>query len=403
MEGGSNSVSNEQVQPVEQFSGDDINILVAWLCLAAMETSLHTREPIRDSQLSGEEWIREIVHGHSDRIYEAFRMERHVFLNLCDLMRVRGWLKDSRFVQIDEQVGIFLSVVTHNNSNKDLCERFQHSGETIGKYFNRVLKAMIKFSKEIIKPPSFDVIPQEILIDPSHKRYFKGCVGAMDGTHIDATVPVSQQIPFRGRSGRTTQNVLCICSFDMKFTFVYAGWEGSANDCRVLSAALENPQLQFPRPPPGRYYVVDSGYATLSGFLTPFKGDRYHLSEYRGNGGQPRTARELFNKKHSSLKNVIERSFGALKNRFTILRQMPPFTIRKQALVVIACCALHNYICDQDAMDRNFSIYGDPEYPCGPTELEVADDTLHDAPGINMLRTRIANKMARDHNMPEIS
>jgi len=173
MEGGSNSVSNEQVQPVEQFLDDDINILVAWFCLAAMDTSLHTREPIRDSQLSGAEWIREIVHGHSDRIYEAFRMERHVFLNLCDLMRVRGWLKDSRFVQIDEQVGIFLSVVTHNNSNRDLCERFQHSGETISKYFNRVLKAMIKFSKEIIKPPSFDVIPQEILIDPSHKRYFK--------------------------------------------------------------------------------------------------------------------------------------------------------------------------------------------------------------------------------------
>ncbi|KAL3744755.1 hypothetical protein ACJRO7_013943 [Eucalyptus globulus] len=34
---------------------------------------------------------------------------------------------------------------------------------------------------------------------------------------------------------------------------------------------------------------------------------------------------------------------------------------------------------------------------------EVADDTLHDAHGINMLRTRIANKMAKDHNMPEIS
>lgn len=66
-------------------------------------------------------------------------------------------------------------------------------------------------------------------------------------------------------------------------------------------------------------------------------------------------------------------------------------------------CALHNYVRDQDAMDRNFSVYGDLEYSCRPTEVEVADNTLHDAPGINMLRTRIANKMARDHNMPEIS
>ncbi|KAL3729019.1 hypothetical protein ACJRO7_033591, partial [Eucalyptus globulus] len=229
---------------------DDLSILLAWLCTVALDASVHTREPIRDSKLLGSEWIREIISGHSDRIYEAFRMERHVFLNLCDLMRVRGWLKDSRYIRIDKQIGIFLSLLCHGSSNRNLCERFQHYGETISKYFSKVLKAIIKLSKEIIKPPSFDVIPEEILMDPSHKRYFKDCVGALDGTHVNAIIPVSQQVRFRGRRGTTTQNVLCVCSFDMKFTCVYAGWEGSTNDCRVLSAALKTPQLQFPRPPP---------------------------------------------------------------------------------------------------------------------------------------------------------
>ena len=28
--------------------------------------------------------------------------------------------------------------------------------------------------------------------------------------------------------------------------------------------------------------MVDSGYASLSGFLTPFKGEQYHLNDYRG-------------------------------------------------------------------------------------------------------------------------
>ncbi|KAL3746990.1 hypothetical protein ACJRO7_015863 [Eucalyptus globulus] len=189
----------------------------------------------------------------------------------------------------------------------------------------------------------------------------------------------------------------------MKFTFVYAGWEGSANDCRVLSAALETPQLQFLRPPIGKYYVVDSGYAALPEFLTPFKGERYHLNDYRGRTRRPRTTKELFNYKHSSLRNVIERSFGALKNRFSILRHMPPFSIRKQAYIVIACCTLHNYIRDQDKMDMNFALYGDPEYPFGPTQDEVVDDTPGDeAAEINMIRKNIANMMARDHNMQEI-
>lgn len=418
MEGGSsNSVSIEQVEPTEQFlddndlepveqflDDDDLDILIAWLCIVMVDMSMHMEEPIRDSKLSGPEWIREIVYGHSDRIYEAFKMERHVFLNLCDLMRTRGWLKDNQYIRIDEQVGIFLSLVSHNNSNRDLCERFQRSGKTISKYFNIVLKAILKLSKEIIRPPSFDVVPQEILMDPSHERYFQDCVGAMGGTHINVIVPESQQIRFRNRKGITTQNVLCVCSFDMKFTFVYAGWEGSANDCQVLSAALETPRLQFPRPPIGKYYVVDSGYTALPGFLTPFKDERYHLNDYKGNGRQPRTAKELFNHKHSSLRNVIERSFGVLKNRFTILRHMPPFTIRKQVLIVIACCALHNYIRDQDRMDKNFSLYEDPEYPFGPRDVEVVDDTLQEQTiEMNMLRKNIANKMARNYNMPEIS
>ncbi|XP_056165612.1 uncharacterized protein LOC130137706 [Syzygium oleosum] len=224
MEGGTNSVSNGEIAPVEKYLDKfDNDMIIAWLCTFSMDMFVHMREPIRDSKLSGPEWVREIVYGHSDRIYEAFRMERHVFLNLCDLMRARGWLKDSRYVRIDEQVGIFLSLVGHKNSVRDICERFQHSEEIISKYFIVVLKVIMKLSKEVIKPPSFDVVLEEILMDHNHKLYFKICVGAINGTHINASVLVSKKIPFRGRKGITTQNVLFVCSFDMKFTFVYAG------------------------------------------------------------------------------------------------------------------------------------------------------------------------------------
>ncbi|XP_056158651.1 uncharacterized protein LOC130134880 [Syzygium oleosum] len=170
-------------------------------------------------------------------------MERHVFLNLCGLLKSRGWLADSRYVRVDEQVAMFLLMICHKNSNKVLCERFQRSGETVSKYFAAVLKAVLELAKEIIVPPSFDVVPEEIRIEPKFNRYFKGCVGAIDGTHIHATVPEHMQPRFRGRKGTTTQNVLCVCSFDMRFTFVYASWEGSANDYRVLSAALDTPHL----------------------------------------------------------------------------------------------------------------------------------------------------------------
>ena len=153
----------------------------------------------------------------------------------------------------------------------------------------------------------------------------------------------------------------------------------------------------------GKYYAVDYSYAVAPGFLTLFKRERYHINDFRGRVRQATTARELFNHRHSSLRNVIERSFAVLKNHFFILRHMPSFSIQKQSCIVIACCAILNYIHDQDKMDRNFAQYGDSECPFGSAQDEVIDDTsTEEDMEMNMLRKRTANQLAIDNNMAEI-
>ncbi|XP_042481044.1 uncharacterized protein LOC122061692 [Macadamia integrifolia] len=209
-------------------------------------------------------------------------------------MRHRGWLQDSRKIRVDEQLAMFMFRITGvGPTNRAVEERFQHSGQTVSYYFGKVLQGVLKLSKEYIKAPSFDEIPMEIIANNKWWPYFKDCIGAIDGTHVTAIVPKGKQIPYRGRKGITTQNVMCACSFDMKFTFVYAGWEGSANDCRVFNRALEDPTLRFPHPPQGKYYVVDSGYASKNGYLTPFKGERYHIPDYNGGRRQPRITKVI--------------------------------------------------------------------------------------------------------------
>ncbi|CAN1823932.1 hypothetical protein LINPERHAP1_LOCUS30579 [Linum perenne] len=104
------------------------------------------------------------------------------------------------------------------------------------------------------------------------------CVGAIDGVHVDAIISTSQQTPFRGRKGTTTQNVLCVCSFNMCFTYVVAGWEGSAHDARILSSTTIDRNNQFLMPPLGKYYIVDSRFANAHGFLAPF---RVYTSHFR--------------------------------------------------------------------------------------------------------------------------
>ena len=69
----------------------------------------------------------------------------------------------------------------------------------------------------------------------------------------------------------------------------------------------------------GCYYLVDAGYTNGEGFLAPYRGTRYHLSEWRDSCASI-THEEYFNMKHASARNVIERCFGLLKMCWAILR-----------------------------------------------------------------------------------
>ena len=61
-------------------------------------------------------------------------------------------------------------------------------------------------------------------------------------------MPPKIQGMFRGHKDETTQNVLAAISFDLKFTYVLAGWEGSAHDSRVLKMhSLGQGDFQFPK------------------------------------------------------------------------------------------------------------------------------------------------------------
>lgn len=80
----------------------------------------------------------------------------------------------------------------------------------------------------------------------------QNCIGAIDGTHVAAWAPASKQKSFRGRKAvLVTQNVMAVCSHDMMFTFVYTGWEGTANDSRVFYDAITRPENKFPMPSGG--------------------------------------------------------------------------------------------------------------------------------------------------------
>ena len=74
-------------------------------------------------------------------------------------------------------------------------------------------------------------------------------------------MPLEIQGRFRGRKDGTTQNVLAAISFDLKFIYVLAGWEGSAHDSHVLNDAFARPGGIFNS---RRYYTITSPFRFIS-------------------------------------------------------------------------------------------------------------------------------------------
>lgn len=79
-------------------------------------------------------------------------------------------------------------------------------------------------------------------------------------------------------------------------------------------------------------------------WLGPYKCQMYHLLDFRIGAQLPTGYKEVFNHAHSSLRSVIERTFGVWKKRWNILRDMPTYPFDKQVKIVIATMTLHNYI-----------------------------------------------------------
>jgi len=200
-----------------------------------------------------------------------------VFEFLCLELKSKGGLADSKFVSVEEQVAMFLFTLVHSSSNREVQERFQHSGETVSRHFHAVLKAVNQLVPHYIKLPDPETTPSAITGDTRFHNFFDNCIGAMDGTHIAAKVPEDIAATFRNRKGFLSQNVLACCDFDtLSFTYVLAGTEGSAHDGAVLEVAFDK-GFEVPT---GKYYLADAGYGLTPWCIVPYRGVRYHLREW---------------------------------------------------------------------------------------------------------------------------
>ncbi|VFQ71117.1 unnamed protein product [Cuscuta campestris] len=190
--------------------------------------------------------------------------------------------------------------------------------------------------------------------------------------------------------------------YQKKFTYILPGWEGTASDSRIIKNALRREdKLKIPE---GKYYLVDAGFMLTRGLITPYRGVHYHLKEY-SRRNPPLNYKQLFNLRHSKLRNAIERAFGVLKKRFVILSNgtEPTYGIKVQKMIIYACIILHNFLMSVDPNDEILR-----EVDMELLNQDASNETIHASSGQSSeasegeaIREHIATQMWIDYQNNE--
>ncbi|KAF3666989.1 hypothetical protein T459_22166 [Capsicum annuum] len=170
---------------------------------------------------------------------------------------------------------------------------------------------------------------------PCVELLVKDDIGALDGTHVKARLPHGQEILYIDRKGYPTQNIFVV-DFDMCFTSALTGWEGSAHGSHIFREALHRQELNFPHPLKNKYYLVDSRYSHIKGYMASYRG--------------------------YNMRNIVERTLNVWKSRWPILRDMPYYNIDTQRDIVIVIMASHNYIRKKCNVDNAFQMAENERY-----------------------------------------
>ncbi|GKE08272.1 ALP1-like protein [Tanacetum coccineum] len=214
-----------------------------------------------------------------------------------------------------------------------------------------------------------------------------------DDNETDERAPECDRKPYRIRKGEICTNVLGVCTRDLMFCYILAGREGLTADSRVLRDAISRPNgLKVTR---GSYYLSDARYTNGDGFLTLYRGQRYHLHDW---SHPPTTAKELYNMKHSSARNVIERCFGLIKAIRAILCDNCYHPIESMPRIIIACCLMPNFIrtkMSQDPLDNEVSM----DHTQDGNEHDNVISTVETSQGWSDRRDNLANEMFNEWNI----
>ena len=204
-----------------------------------------------------------------------------------------------------------------------------------------------KFSGHYLRRPTCDDV--ERLLQVGESRGFPGMLGSLDCMHWQwENCPVAWKGQFtRGDHGVPTLILEAVASYDLWIWHAFFGVAGSNNDINVLNQSplfIEELKGEAPRV---RYFVngrrYETGYYLVDGIYPEW-------AAFVKTIPLPQTEKDkLFAQHQEGARKDVERAFGVLQSRFTIVRR-PARSWSRATIgnIMKACIILHNMIVEDE-------------------------------------------------------
>ncbi|GMP48492.1 hypothetical protein CsSME_00015823 [Camellia sinensis var. sinensis] len=112
------------------------------------------KTPYRTSILTRNAWMSELYAGHMGRFEENVCIPKEVFVALCETLVNDFGLQVTQRPHgsaVEESVAMFIHVLK-GKQNREIQERFQHSGETVSQHVHNVLTSIKEFTVVNCRP-----------------------------------------------------------------------------------------------------------------------------------------------------------------------------------------------------------------------------------------------------------
>jgi hypothetical protein len=324
---------DEQEEEDEETSSDEEENIILQTALIRRLNTRYLKSRLYHVVKSKHWWQNVLPFYDTVRFKKLLRMLPYHFQQLADLIRSHPIFSsqgNKPQACIEFQLAVFLCRLGSTGSLFEVCSRFGIGEGTVILFTKRVIQAIMAQKKNFIKWP---ISEERKKVHEGFENLggLKNVIGAVDGTYIPMkNAPNKDPEVYFTRKKRYAIHCQGIVNDKGIFISFDVGWPGSVHDARVFrNSSFYKDYSNIIQE--DDYLLGDSAYPISFFLIPPFK--------------DPSSRKQKeFNHFHSRHRVVVEHTFGRLKARFGMLRNLDIKTIKMG--ILFTCCAiiLHNFL-----------------------------------------------------------